>query len=52
MTLSPPHKLLDVVREVIRLKHYSYRIEQSYIGWITLSALSQWHPRDMGKAEI
>jgi hypothetical protein len=23
----PPKKLLDVVREVIRLKHYSYRTE-------------------------
>ena len=25
---SPPKKLLDVVREVIRLKHYSYRTEK------------------------
>ncbi|WP_425443042.1 phage integrase N-terminal SAM-like domain-containing protein [Spirulina major] len=30
----PPKKLLDVVREVIRLKHYSYRTEQTYIDWI------------------
>jgi integron integrase len=27
-------KLLDRVREVIRLKHYSYRTEQAYCDWI------------------
>jgi len=27
-------KLLDQVREVIRLKHYSIRTEESYVGWI------------------
>ena len=27
-------KLLDQVREVLRLKHYSYRTEQCYIAWI------------------
>ena len=31
-----PHmpKLLDQVREVIRMKHYSIRTEQSYVNWI------------------
>jgi len=31
-----PHmpKLLDQVREVIRMKHYSIRTEQSYVDWI------------------
>jgi hypothetical protein len=27
-------KLLDQVRDLIRLKHYSIRIEQAYLGWI------------------
>ena len=27
-------KLLDRVRDVIRLKHYSYRTEISYCDWI------------------
>jgi hypothetical protein len=27
-------KLLDQVREVMRLKHYSIRTEQSYCDWI------------------
>ena len=26
-------KLLDQVRDAIRLKHYSYRTEQAYVGW-------------------
>jgi len=30
---SPPQgrKLLDVVRDVLRTKHYSYRTEQTYV---------------------
>ncbi|WP_390904348.1 phage integrase N-terminal SAM-like domain-containing protein [Thermocoleostomius sinensis] len=31
---SRPRKLLDQVRDTIRLKHYSYRTEQSYVAWI------------------
>ncbi len=27
-----PKKLLDQVRDAIRLKHYSYRTEQAYVG--------------------
>ena len=29
-----PKKLLAQVRDAIRLKHYSYRTEQAYVGWI------------------
>ena len=32
---SQPKKLLDQVRDAIRLKHYSYRTEQSYVDWIS-----------------
>ncbi|WP_431193589.1 phage integrase N-terminal SAM-like domain-containing protein [Trichocoleus desertorum] len=31
---SQPRKLLDQVRDVIRMKHYSYRTEKSYVAWI------------------
>jgi integrase len=27
-------KLLDQVRHILRAKHYSYRTEQTYIGWM------------------
>ena len=29
-----PKKLLDQVREIIRLKHYSIRTEEAYVNWI------------------
>jgi Phage integrase, N-terminal SAM-like domain len=32
---SRPPRLLDQVREAIRLQHYSIRTEQAYMGWIT-----------------
>lgn len=49
-----PKMLLDAVREVIRLKHYSYRTETSYINWVKryISFHNRQHPRDMGCAEI
>ena len=31
---NPKLKLLDQVREVMRLKHYSIRTERSYADWI------------------
>jgi site-specific recombinase XerD len=51
---SRPKKLLDQVREAIRLKHYSYRTEQSDVGWIRRYILfhDKRHPREMGSAEI
>jgi len=49
-----PKKLLDQVRDVIRVKHYSYKTEKSYILWIKRFILFQKkrHPLDMGEAEI
>ncbi|WP_416666794.1 integron integrase [Egbenema bharatensis] len=51
---SRPRKLLDQVRDAIRLKHYSYRTEQSYVGWIRRYILfhNKQHPKDMGRAEV
>ncbi|MCY7277679.1 MAG: phage integrase N-terminal SAM-like domain-containing protein, partial [Phormidesmis sp. CAN_BIN44] len=50
----PPKKLLDQVREVIRVKHYSYRTEESYVQWIRRYILfhDKRHPKDMGTPEI
>ncbi len=47
-------KLLDQVGDVIRLKHYSIRTEQSYIDWIRRFILfhGKRHPRDMAEAEV
>ena len=47
-------KLLDQVRDVLRVQHYSYRTEKTYIGWIKRYIVfhGKRHPRDMGKAEI
>lgn len=44
-------KLLDQVREKIRLKHYSIRTEDSYVSWIRRFILfhNKRHPLEMGK---
>lgn len=51
---SRPRMLLDVVRETLRLKHYSYRTEVSYINWIKRYLIfhNRRHPRELGNAEI
>ncbi|MBW4623329.1 MAG: integron integrase [Cyanosarcina radialis HA8281-LM2] len=52
--MEQPPKLLDVVRQIIRLKHYSYRTEETYIDWIKRYILfhNKRHPREMGSREI
>ncbi|NVK02533.1 MAG: integron integrase [Oceanospirillaceae bacterium] len=54
MEVSKKTMLLDVVRQRIRLKHYSHRTEKSYIHWIRhfVRFHNRQHPRDMGKPEI
>jgi integrase len=49
-----PKKLLDQVSDALRLKHYSYRTEQSYLDWIRRYFIyhNKTHPKDMGEAEI
>jgi integron integrase len=51
---NPPKKLLDQVREAIRLKHYSYRTEETYVQWIRRYILfhQKRHPNEMGTPEI
>jgi site-specific recombinase XerD len=50
----PAPKLLDQVRTVIRVKHFSLSTERSYVGWIRRFILfhHKRHPGDMGEDEI
>jgi hypothetical protein len=54
MESQPKKKLLDQVRDAIRLKHYSIRTEESYVNWIKRFILfhQKRHPREMGTLEI
>jgi len=49
-----PKKLLDQVREAIRLKHYSIRTEEAYVTWIKRYILfhNKRHPNEMGSTEV
>ena len=49
-----PKKLLEQVSDQIRLKHYSYRTEETYIQWIRRYILfhNKRHPKEMGVPEI
>ena len=48
------HRLIDQIREVLRLKHYSRRTELSYIQWIRRYIIyhNKRHPSEMGADEI
>ena len=50
----PSPKLLDRVREAIRLRHYSPRTEESYVAWtrryIRFHGLR--HPRELGAEDV
>lgn len=47
-------RLLDEVRNALRVKHYSIRTEQSYIQWIKryIYFHNKKHPAEMGEAEL
>ncbi len=49
-----PKMLSEVVRDTIRLKHYSYQTEKSYVQWIKryVAFHNKRHPREMGQPEI
>lgn len=51
---NPKAKLLDQVREVLRVKHYAIRTEEVYILWIKRYILfhQKRHPREMRAAEV
>lgn len=52
--VATPPKLLDQVRDRVRLKHYSLRTEQAYLGWIKRYIIfhNKRHPAEMGKLEL
>jgi Phage integrase, N-terminal SAM-like domain len=52
--MAPKTKLLDQMREVLRLKHMSFRTEEAYISWVRRFILfhDKRHPKDMGAEEI
>ena len=47
-------RLLDVVREALRVRHYSRRTERAYVGWIRRYVLvhGKRHPAEMGAQEV
>jgi integron integrase len=51
---SRPRRLLDQVRDAVRVRHYSSRTEQAYVGWVRRFVLfhDKRHPAEMGQAEI
>jgi integron integrase len=51
---SQAPRLLDQVRDRLRVKHYSLRTEQAYVAWIRrfILANDKRHPRDMGGDEV
>jgi integron integrase len=53
-TAPQPKRLLDQVRDAIRLKHYAHSTEQTYIHWIKRYIFfhNKRHPKDMGAAEV
>jgi hypothetical protein len=52
MTDKP--RLLDQLREKIRVKHYSFRTEQAYVDWTKrfIRFHHMRHPSDMGPGEV
>ena len=49
-SVAPGKKLLELVRDTLRTKHYSYRTEKSYLDWIKRFILfhEKRHPNEMG----
>lgn len=47
-------RLLDQVRELIRIRHYSIRTEQAYVQWIKRFILfhDKRHPLALGADEV
>jgi integron integrase len=54
LPVMPTPKLLDQVRTVVRVKHFSLSTERAYVAWIRRFILfhKKRHPREMGEAEI
>ena len=46
--------MLDQARDILRVKHYSIRTEETYLSWMKRYILfhGKRHPKDMGQNEI
>ena len=56
---NPKSPLMDQIRQVLRVKHYSLRTEEAYTGWVLRflkfhrDPSGRWkHPRDLGSSEV
>jgi len=47
-------RLLDLARDAIRRRHYSYRTEETYLQWMKRFILfsGKRHPRELGAPEV
>ena len=52
-TVNPP-KLLDQVRDKLRVKYYSIRTEQTYVDWIKRFIFfhGKRHPKNLGARDM
>jgi integron integrase len=53
-TTENPPKLLDQVRDKLRVKHYSIRTEETYLDWIKryIYFHDKQHPKNLGPADL
>ena len=51
---APKPKLLDRLRDAIRVRHYSIRTEDAYVQWVRRFIFfhNKRHPDEMGRAEV
>lgn len=49
-----PPRLLDQVRQVLRVRHYARRTEECYVQWVRRFIVfhGKRHPRELGAAEV
>jgi len=54
MAEAPAPRLLQQVRERLRVKHYAMRTEQAYVYWIKryIDAVGRRNPRELGGREV
>jgi hypothetical protein len=50
---NSPKKLLDQLRDALRIKHYAYCTKQTYLEWVHrfIYFHNKQHPKDMGAPE-
>lgn len=54
VNINKPPKLLDLVRDAMRRKHYSYKTEKSYTNWIIryIKFHGKKHPNTLGSEHV